>query len=576
MRDDLPAVPSDAHAGPSAGLPRDDTDAATGAAQAGDLHDKQADPRAGTGADRGAGPGSTRGYGVLRTARLRIAIPLENLIEVSTIARLSPVLAACPGLLGSLDLRGHLVPIYDLDSLAAGSPATPEVPPRYAAIIRVAEHQIGLGIAQTDGLLHFDAAALQPIDIAATTRVPQTGPPRASATHGTAGPSDDPFAMIAGNYMHDGEVVTVLDPQALFARRGLSLARRPPALPRERTTGPGEPQRVASRGGDHAAATPPAAAARPQARTRFPLLAFVAGGATLGLRAHDIHATVPRCRIEPNALTAGACIGSITHHGQRVPVLRTTDIAGIGTAHDRADPEIVVLRCEGERRIGLAVDTIIRMMACDPAALAPAPPAILGAHGVVTGVIAPSGSDEQVFVLDAEKVRGLALVKDLAGLSGATGPDRSERTAARRPAHGDLVPEQVRHLIFDAGLPVATPIRQILHIIRPPERLVPSAANGRPGVRGVFSVDGIAALYVDLAEVLGLRQDRGACARVLLVGDGPHRVGFAVGSVDGIETSEWRRSEARGGSTIVQLGRGPGRRILPAIDLQRLAAPFFA
>jgi hypothetical protein len=92
-------------------------------------------------------------------------------------------------------------------------------------------------------------------------------------------------------------------------------------------------------------------------------------------------------------------------------------------------------------------------------------------------------------------------------------------------------------------------------------------------VEGVFLLEGGPVVYVDLAAHLGLssRPVDGAGGRVLLVGRGQHRIGFGVHSVDGIETSEWRRDGQNGGGRIVQLGRGAERVILPAIDLHRLA-----
>jgi chemotaxis signal transduction protein len=303
-----------------------------------------------------------------------------------------------------------------------------------------------------------------------------------------------------------------------------------------------------------------------------PLLTFSAGGASFALLATAVHATVPRTAIEQNSLSGGMCIGSISHHRQRIPVLRTETLTRLGTPSDRIESEIVLVRTGEEERIGLAVDTINRMIAAEAARLRQVPPAIAGQGGLFKGVISTSGGDEQIFVIDPAR---LAAHPDIAELSALSRRSRQEETrpAQRGAARSDVIAERLRHLVFDAGTSIAAPAEQIVRILTLPEAVTPTSAVTAPGVEGVFLLDGSPVLCVDLAAHLGLSSQpaAGGDGRVLLVGRGAHRVGFVVRSVDGIETSEWRREGQTGSGRIVQLGRGADRVILPAIDLHRLA-----
>jgi chemotaxis signal transduction protein len=269
------------------------------------------------------------------------------------------------------------------------------------------------------------------------------------------------------------------------------------------------------------------------------------------------------------------CIGTVTYHRQRIPVLRTQQLTGLGRSSDAIESEVVLLRCGPEERIGLAVDTINRMIAPDPAEGSAVPPALCRRRDIIGGVLRGESDAEQIFVLDPERIGAEPDVAALAALSRPTKPADARRSERER-LRGDVVIDRTRHLLFDAGTLVAAPAEQILRVLTLPAAVTPVDGFGAPGVEGVFLLDGAPVLYVDMPAHLGLAgRSATKSGRVLLIGQGAHRIGFAVRSVDGIETSEWRRTEATGpggvSGAIVQLGRGPDRRIVPALDLRRLA-----
>jgi chemotaxis signal transduction protein len=169
-------------------------------------------------------------------------------------------------------------------------------------------------------------------------------------------------------------------------------------------------------------------------------------------------------------------------------------------------------------------------------------------------------------------------------MASMSGRVAGRRTAGARGRSGDaptvpsdVVQERVRHLVYeDGGRVMATPITQVVRIIEHPVHLV-DASTARPGVAGFFAQDGRTIPLVDLAQDR-LEGPPEGTRRVLLVGDKPWRIGVAVDSVLGIETSRWRAPRSAIGGHgpeedgVVQLVSGQHRRILPRIDLEGLAA----
>jgi chemotaxis signal transduction protein len=435
-------------------------------------------------------------------------------------------------------------------------------PPEYAAVVSAGDRRIALGIDQAVGLLQV------PIEKVQEARQPA---PESEEEGGNAAAGHlVPASVLRGLFFSEDVVVNIIDAERLLASSGLPVLKKPP-LRQQRALKAGTHEGEGKDAGDAIANK----TQDPDAGCSYPVLSFVAGGATFGLKAVDIHATVPRCTIDLNALSAGICMGSILYHGQRIPVLRTPELAGVGAWGGQMEAEIVIVRAGDRKRIGLAVDAIERMLICNPENVHVPPPVVSGKAGIISGVISTSQGCGSIFLVDALRLRSLAIVSELADLS-IKGTGAESRKEADANAFGtDVVPLNKRFLIFRAGGAVAVPVEQVMKITTPPSALVPSAPDGALGVKGVFWIDGAPVLYVDLVEVLGLDAGDEERSRLLLVGQGPHRLAFAVNSVDGIETSEWRKPGDADRGSIVQLGKGPSRRVLPEIDFRAVASPYF-
>lgn len=517
---------------------------AGGAEKAAAAHVDLKDPPAASPSDASAGtpqaditidpPAQELTVGVARCGAAAFGIPIQSLAEVARVTQLNPLFQPAAHLQGGLELRGTLVPIFDLAGLSGAARAT-DAKPAFAAILRHGGRLMGLGVDQIDGLLKIDTTRFE--TVSDKTR---TAPP----------------SGLRGSVLCGEQVVTVVSPEALFERDDLISA----------------PHRAFGKG-TKARQSPSDTDQTVRANGQEPMLIFSAGGADYALAATAIQGTVPRIKVEENALTSGPCLGSITYHKQRVPVLQTPLLTGLGTLSAPGEAEIVVLRLAEGARVGLAVDRIERMRNADHADLRPAPPTIDSAGGVLAGVMASEAAGRQTFVLCPERLDAHAAIRDLAPLSTVkASTPKAQRLAKKRG--GDVVRERIRHLVFDAGTALAAPAAQILRVLTPPKTVTPYRSSPVPGVVGVFRLEDSPVVYVDLARRLGLRSPDDGLSRILLVGVGQHRIGFAVHGVQGVETSEWRRSADQAGDTgtIVQLGRGPNRRIVPALDLARLAA----
>jgi len=485
--------------------------------------------------------------GVARCGSVHFGIPIENLAEVAQVTELRPLAHASEHVLGALDLRGLLVPVVDLSGLTRCGATGRESSP-FAAILRIDRRLMAIGIDEIDGMLRVPAGALQ--------RISQAG--ALGDGHERAGGGDLPpdAQLTRGSLLHDGRVITVLDPAALLVRSGLlsvpnhAEAPAPGSLP----DAPKDGQ--------------PAFASETDR-----LLIFSVGGAELALRATEIQGTVPRTAIEENALTSGFCIGSILHHKQRIPVLRTQMLTGLGSPSNDREAEIVLLRLDERQRIGLAVDRIERMMSMDRARIHPIPALMADPAGVLEGILPARRNERQVFLLSPSAIVRNETVRELGRLSVRKAGEPKD-PLAEQSGRSDVIRERLRYLVFQAGTTLAAPAAQILRIVEPPTPITPCVSTV-PGVEGVFQFDGKPALLIDLACRLGLHRQHAPdrTGRVLVVSNGEHLVGFGADAVDGIETSVWKRvgKGRRDAGTIVQLGRGADRHIVPVLDLNRLA-----
>ena len=120
------------------------------------------------------------------------AVPVESVREVVAAPSVAPLVTAPPVVLGLFNLRGQIVPLFDL------------------AVV------LGVGSVDTTGTVAF-AAVMQTGD--GPAGLATTGLPQRAVLAASIGPSELPGTN--GTYRVDGRVVVLLDPDLLLTAERL-------------------------------------------------------------------------------------------------------------------------------------------------------------------------------------------------------------------------------------------------------------------------------------------------------------------------------------------------------------------
>jgi purine-binding chemotaxis protein CheW len=163
-----------------------------------------------------------------------------------------------------------------------------------------------------------------------------------------------------------------------------------------------------------------------------------------------------------------------------------------------------------------------------------------------------------------------------------TGAGRRRRAQAEQADQGPegrrVVPSVQKFLTYNAGMDVATPLVQVSEILPYPADYIP-LDNGSAIVKGVFTHRRATVPLLCLSTMLGrVEPVNRATARVLLVDAAGGYVGFIVPALNAIEESIWEEVEkpdeppTGAGKRLVKVGTAEVGRMLPFVDLTRLAA----
>jgi purine-binding chemotaxis protein CheW len=463
-------------------------------------------------------------YGITRIGAAYVGIPIDFLSEVCQVGDLRQMLIKSPYLTGGFDLRGHLIPIINLTRICGFD--DPVNRPKFAVILRRGDALLAFLVDEVMGITHVDRQSVQSLQQ-------------------SAGAADQ--ICVTGVFLDRNRLVSVADIDAIFDLPGIFSVKVPAVAQTFATDG-----------------------------SSTSMLTFEAGGAWFSVSAVDVYGTVPRQTIEVNAMTSGFCLGAITYHQRRVPVMSTVDLMGIGRRIDRTSSEVVILRCPDDRLLGLAVDAIRDIQTVDPHKLAAVPDAIARRNDYLSSVhVKPDGS--QIYVIATERLVTAPAVAAMASLSTPAAAS-AEVVTDDRMMGGNTRRLVERFLIFQAGRAIAVPLDQVTCIIAAPRSVIP-ATQAHSGLVGYFSRQQQSVPLVDLNALLGLGSADSDMARVLLTGEGAGQIGFQVERIFGIETSSWilrgLAADGPGAETLVQLGSGDGKRVMPVIDLDLIAGQNF-
>ncbi len=150
-------------------------------------------------------------------------------------------------------------------------------------------------------------------------------------------------------------------------------------------------------------------------KSHQPVMIFEAGQTRFCLPAVEIYAAIPRRQIEETALTSGPCLGEITYHNRRIPVICPVETFGLGSAARHTSSEIVALRFPGDLVLGLAVDAIHQIGTVANARRATLPLWMGAQNYIETVLLQPDQS--QLFALDLSAIHGAPALAEIAKFS---------------------------------------------------------------------------------------------------------------------------------------------------------------
>jgi len=365
--------------------------------------------------------------GVLRLCGVELAVPVDWVREVVPCPMaLGPCFGSHPALIGSIGVRGDVIPVVDVSVLLGFAEATGGG--GTIAVLRRDDMLLGLRIDSVSGLHRVAAAAVREL-------VDSGGVAR----------------LVDRAFVRDQQLVGILDPGALFAMPGLPLVRS------------------ASASADHAAL----------GRTRAFVLVTVAG-VQIAIDSQLVESTAPAISLRRCAVPAPGWARSVNYLGRDVRVFDQLATLGLdGATPEESQGPVILLRIAPNRFVGWHVDSVrsVARIALDK--LGPLPAGLATQASLFAGIATDPGCGQNL-VLDSDAVRAEPAIKAMAALCRASesGDDRSRSLAREAAGAGNAF------LIFDTGERLlATPLDAIREVV--PFRGLSSRVEDHAGLCGL-------------------------------------------------------------------------------------------
>ncbi len=454
-----------------------------------------------------------RQFGIVQIGDTLLGIPIEHLLEVFHVRKEEQLPQKSALLRGGISLRGQLVPVLDVQKLGHLTHVAGKS--RFGVVLEHAQRILAIFVDEIVGITTVASDDIYEIANPQSTDAPIFG---------------DAFA-------YDDKFVSQFDIPRMFSLPDLYTVRRSTAMT-------GQSRRILD-----------------------PVLTFAAGGALYAVPAVEVYAAIHKQTIQKTAITVGPCLGEVTYHGRRIPVLCPVQILGLGKRDPQLMTEVVALRFPGDLVLGFAVDAIHEIGTFDEGIETTLPIWQADRNFIEKIILSEDGS--QVYAVDLPQIYAAADLQDIAKLS-APETDADDTGTSEKVSSHDVTPQRERYLVVDAAERVAIPLSQINCIVEQPTAVTPTH-TGKPGFRGYFSRSDESIALFDLGEFMGRASMDSPSAKVLLTGQPGHQVGYIVNHVVSIELSEWcekpTQDTMKAGVRLVQLGIGTNASVLPTCRL---------
>ena len=102
---------------------------------------------------------TTMALTLVRMGGRACALPCEHVVEIVPRVKLGVLPAAPPQVLGVVNLRGKVVPVFDIRARLSGASAL--VPYQHLVIVRAGERQLGLAVDEVSDVRDIDARSIE-------------------------------------------------------------------------------------------------------------------------------------------------------------------------------------------------------------------------------------------------------------------------------------------------------------------------------------------------------------------------------------------------------------------------------
>jgi chemotaxis signal transduction protein len=234
--------------------------------------------------------------------------------------------------------------------------------------------------------------------------------------------------------------------------------------------------------------------------------------------------------------------------------------------------EYVAVRFPGDLVLGLAVDAIQKIGTLSEGTEVDLP--IWQSERKLIEKVIIRDDTTQVFSID---LAALYNAQDLCAIASLSEQEAVEKpkVPARSRELQNIIYEDTRYLVVEAGNNVAIPLSQVNRIIERSGKIT-KTQHPSHGFQGYFAKEKESIALFDLTTCLGGTEAIEQDTKVLLTGTASQQTGFQVAKVVGIEVSEWREkqneTDPNAAPPLVQLGTGENASVLPICDLDQQRA----
>lgn len=455
-----------------------------------------------------------RSFVLFMVGGLRLALPLDGVLEILRPPALVPIPLGPPSLEGLARRRGAVLPVIGLRrvlGIADADDGEKGGGERKAARLLIVRHNgqpVGLLVDRVSGLSGVEAERI--------------------ADAGTAPAPSIDADLMAGAILADdgGEGVVILDPGPLIERQFADFGRV------------GSPLGAA----ELSAASTPKAAAAAARQDEEQLVVLTVGGQEFSLPVAAVREIVPIpaavTRI-PRARTH--LLGMMTLRDALLPLVGLRELFGLDAAEAEGPGKVAVLRT-AEGLVGVAVEDVREILRVPRGRIDSVPPLMAreAEFEDMDGIARLEGGARLIPVLSAERLFLHGMGHGMgqgAGHGAASGGDAGGREGETVVVTGAAAERADAFVVFRlAGAEYGLPVAAVQEVLRRPDAVTP-LPNAPDFVSGVTTLRGAVLPLIAMRRLLRLPEGRGSAGdreRVVVIAAGAARAGLMVDGMAGI------------------------------------------